>query len=347
MAWQFYQHAHRLSERIPALQVRSWAHATRRFFTLERILLLASLAALAAFSYRVAHPPFAWAILVEGEPVAAVARRGTAEAILDSLKRRQCGSLAEEARFNREVAIERVEADAQPVLGRWQALTKIGRAVQVEVPAHRLFVNGKHVATMTSLEDLRGALGEVIERWVPRRGRLLGAPKIRGKVVIESVVLGPQQAREEVLTRGQTIDRLLSPAVAPTVYVVKSGDTAARIAARFGVSLEDLERANPEFDLNRLQVGDRLIVASEVPVLSVAAVVEEVREAPVDYWTQEIKSASLKPGERKVIRPGKHGVQRVRERVTYLNGEPIRRVSSWEEIEKEPVPEQVLVGARR
>jgi LysM repeat protein len=346
MSWQLYLHAHRLSEHIPMLPVRYWAHAVRRFFTLERILLLASLAALAVFSYRVVHPAFAWAILVGGEPVAAVARRETAEAILYSLKRKQCGSLAEEARFNREVAIERVEADAQPVLGRWEALRKLGAALEVEVPAHRLLVNGKHIATMTSLEELRGVLMEVIERWVPRRGRLLGAPKIREKVVIESVVLSPQQAREEVLAREQTMDKLLSPSAPPTLYVVKSGDTATRIAARFGVSVEDLERANPEFDLNRLQVGDRLTVASEVPVLSVTAVVEEVKEAPVDYWTREIRTASLKRGERKVIRPGKRGVQRVRDRVTYLNGQPIRRVRSWEEIEKEPVPEQVLVGAK-
>jgi uncharacterized protein YabE (DUF348 family) len=67
---------------------------------------------------------------------------------------------------------------------------------------------------------------------------------------------------------------------------------------------------------------------------------------PVDYWTQTIESTSLKPGERRIIRAGSHGVQRVRDRVKYLNGVEIKRVRSWEEMVREPAAEQVAVGVK-
>jgi LysM repeat protein len=38
-------------------------------------------------------------------------------------------------------------------------------------------------------------------------------------------------------------------------YIVKSGDTGARIAREAGVSLGDLLAANPGVDWNRLRVG--------------------------------------------------------------------------------------------
>jgi LysM repeat protein len=41
-----------------------------------------------------------------------------------------------------------------------------------------------------------------------------------------------------------------------TTYTVKSGDTLAAIADRFGVSLDDLRAANPDLDPASLSVGD-------------------------------------------------------------------------------------------
>jgi len=45
---------------------------------------------------------------------------------------------------------------------------------------------------------------------------------------------------------------------APRAYVVKSGDTLSVIADKTGVSLEQIERLNPDVDPNALQTGQRL-----------------------------------------------------------------------------------------
>jgi LysM repeat protein len=52
-----------------------------------------------------------------------------------------------------------------------------------------------------------------------------------------------------------------------TSYTVKSGDTLAGIAARFGVSLEDLRAANPNIDGSTLSIGQsvKLPVATDAP----------------------------------------------------------------------------------
>jgi len=45
-----------------------------------------------------------------------------------------------------------------------------------------------------------------------------------------------------------------------TTYVVQSGDTFASIAARFNVTIESLQAANPQADSNSLQVGQVLFI---------------------------------------------------------------------------------------
>lgn len=57
-----------------------------------------------------------------------------------------------------------------------------------------------------------------------------------------------------------------APAVAPGTlasdgtYVIKSGDTLSKIAASFGVSLAELQAANPGVDSRRLHVGQKIVV---------------------------------------------------------------------------------------
>ena len=54
-----------------------------------------------------------------------------------------------------------------------------------------------------------------------------------------------------------------------TSYTVKSGDTLAGIAVRFGVSLEDLLAANPGVNPSTLQSGDNIKLPSGTDVRSV------------------------------------------------------------------------------
>jgi len=44
----------------------------------------------------------------------------------------------------------------------------------------------------------------------------------------------------------------------PRVYVVKAGDTLTAVAERTGVSLETIQRLNPDVDPQALQTGQRL-----------------------------------------------------------------------------------------
>jgi len=44
----------------------------------------------------------------------------------------------------------------------------------------------------------------------------------------------------------------------PKAYVVKAGDTLTVIADKTGVSLDDIQRLNPDLDPNALQTGERL-----------------------------------------------------------------------------------------
>jgi LysM repeat protein len=56
------------------------------------------------------------------------------------------------------------------------------------------------------------------------------------------------------------------PAPTPQVYVVVGGDTFTKIANKFGVTVEQLQEANPDIkDINKIAVGDDIVIPAAVP----------------------------------------------------------------------------------
>lgn len=55
-------------------------------------------------------------------------------------------------------------------------------------------------------------------------------------------------------------DATAAPVADQTVYVVRTGDTLGRIAARFGVSVSALAKANGIANPNRIYIGQRLVI---------------------------------------------------------------------------------------
>ena len=65
-----------------------------------------------------------------------------------------------------------------------------------------------------------------------------------------------------------------------STYTVKSGDTLAGIASRFGVSLEDLRAANANIDASSLSVGQTIRLPQDASPAAAGATSEPPTEAP-------------------------------------------------------------------
>lgn len=59
-------------------------------------------------------------------------------------------------------------------------------------------------------------------------------------------------------TSGGSVNTGTSTTSAPTVYIIKPGDTLGTIASRFGVSIAEIEALNPQLNPNALQVGQHV-----------------------------------------------------------------------------------------
>jgi LysM repeat protein len=136
--------------------------------------------------------------------------------------------------------------------------------------------------------------GEVKAESHAKNGFLSGAKNLISKTVGASGVVGAgkavaqQSAPVQSETAPPATARAVSPAVTPSSYMVKAGDTLTRIASALGVSIPDLEKINGMTEKSVIQVGQIL----KVPVkVAAPANAQQIQTGKLAGGGQQVTSA--------------------------------------------------------
>jgi len=212
----------------------------------------------------------------------------------------------------------------------------------VLVSAAAIEVDGREAVVIETEELAKRVLDEVKRKYAgDEETALLEPPKFRQDVRIAQV----SRPAAEILTElGSAVEQLTKSGTTAKTYVVKAGDTAARIAYNHGMSLSKLKELNPGVASRILYPGDKLRVAAATAPLTVVTVKEESRIEQLPPETREIHTPTLPQGKREVAREGKPGKKKIWDKVVYENDRAIRREPIRGIILEEPQAERVLVG---
>lgn len=145
---------------------------------------------------------------------------------------------------------------------------------------------------------------------------------------------------------GHIAQTLNSTKAGEVIYTVVAGDTWGQIAADNGMSSDDLARLNPGYDINKLQVGDELIISNAVSYLTVEVTERQNYVDDIPYDIVYVDDPSMYQGDYRVLSPGKYGTCDVVADVVYVNGlETEREVISSVTL-TDPVSEQRARGTK-
>jgi len=109
------------------------------------------------------------------------------------------------------------------------------------------------------------------------------------------------------------------------IYIVEKGDTWSRIAKNYNMSSDELERLNPGFDIDKLQIGDELLISNAVPYLTIQVTQYEYYVADVPYDVEYIDDPNMWEGDTEVVKRGVYGQADTTALVTYVNSEETAR----------------------
>ena len=132
-------------------------------------------------------------------------------------------------------------------------------------------------------------------------------------------------------------------------YTVRLGDTIETVAFNNKLSTDEFLIVNPEFTNanNLLSVGQKVSIALISPILDIVVEKNVVEDMDKPFETVEKEDASMDLGTRTVETEGVNGLQRVTEKIQYINGQAQPAYIANVEVLKEPVNEVVVKGTRQ
>ena len=210
-----------------------------------------------------------------------------------------------------------------------------------------LSVNGTAVTALLTEQSIDHVLADLVRHYTPKAG---GEEKIeslevsikdhiekRFALVAKSQVLFPEKALA-LLLKGTTQEKH---------YTVVGGDTVWEIAKRFRMSVEDIERANPNIDIERIYVGDILNLIVPKPLLRVETRYVYTSTQLIPHTTVVHWDNTLYRTQSILEQSGVFGKKRVTTRVTLSNGTPSSTEVLNEEITHQPITRVMRKGTRR
>lgn len=213
-----------------------------------------------------------------------------------------------------------------------------------KVDAYELIVDGETWFILEDIQQITKILDQFKAKMTPNIAENI---KVRSVDFVQDVEIVPVKVDKKQLGNIDNLSRKLNyPIQAQDVYVVQEGDSTWKIANTLNIPLEEIERMNPDVQLDKLWPNDELVISAVRYHLDVKVSLESTVEEVIRYTTNTTKDASLSQNTKKTIKAGVDGLKQVTYLFDYVNGVEKDNTILNEIVLLEPVTAEVVVGSK-
>lgn len=242
-----------------------------------------------------------------------------------------------------DIKFERVYSLNRDIDHSEEVLRRLTYMQDMKVKAYALLVNGKREAIVSTEKEAETVLEAVKDRYLNTTGNS-EYEKVGFAELVEIEKIDTKLGR--IQNREDTLNKILTGAIASKVHIVESGDTFSGIAKKYNISTTILSQSNPGVNQERLSIGQEIVLTQSVPLITVQTVEVATYIEAIPFDTTKEETQSMYKGEESVKVSGIEGERQVVARIIKNNGVEISRSQLQATVIKEPVTKVVRVGIK-
>lgn len=283
-----------------------------------------------------------YAVYIDNKVVAYLKEEVEAKNLLQKIHKEKAGEFFKESRISSDIKIKAVKEKRElPPDYLEVAYHKLTNVLELRVNAYAIVVSGKHKVVVKDKKVAEEVLNYLKNKYCQPKGEI---KKLYFKEKIEII---PKEVSPENIATSDLAKAILDGKRGGAVYhTIKKGEVAYVIAKRYGISLAELKRENPMTNLENLKIGEKLLIKTTPPVLTVICeqVVKEKRKIP--FGVEVKKDKTLYQDQIRVIQEGIPGEKEVTLLVTYENNYPTHKKVLKEKVLKKSVAKRIIQGTK-
>ncbi len=228
--------------------------------------------------------------------------------------------------------------DAQNLAAAVTASKAVSGGIDIPRIAYSLRADGKTVAVLDSKDKIESVLSEM------KKNAVKNHEGAKAEFVEKLEILEGVHTQDEIMTVDEFKECLAAESKVTETYTVKSRDTRQSISQYYGISVEDLEKLNPNIKGSKLENGDKLNVVYRKNPVNIKMTVTETRTDEIKFSKKTVKDPVLSTLYKKVTTVGENGEKEITADITYIDGRKVSEEILSENIIKYAVDEITTVG---
>ena len=260
----------------------------------------------------------AYVLTVDGEELGIVSSESDVETMVAHVESRASDILGESYNYDADIQLTPAitSSDGFDDMGEMEDTMFVSVGALVEACAIK--VNGELLGYAPTQEAMEEMLERVAQPYF--------TDYTTGYEFVEDVELCSVELPSNTEYDLESIyEQLTTFTVEEAYYTVQKGDTFNHIAYSLDMTPADLSALNPGININKIQIGQQLVIQEAIPYLSVRTFENKTYETVIPSPVEEIPTADLYIGVTKVKEQGEDGSALENADITYVNGVEVDR----------------------
>lgn len=343
VALTFVKSDQQTSPKEKHLLLKWWTYKRKQMLAVAAAIILV---AVASSVYMAKHQSYleslaAYEILLDGQRVGIVRDVDDYEAAVNSLQAEMKRLYGMEAYLPDTLAVVEVNATDEELYAREKMVANLKSQLGIKVKATALMVDGEPLVILPSQELAEALLDEITTPYLDPMVSYLEVGFVE-KVALTEVAADVS----DIWNMEEALQFLETGTTETKIHEVQPGESTWLIAERNGMTVEDIEAANPGLVSERLSIGQEISLIVPKPYVTVRTKEFAELVEPIPFETEEVPNDSMYQGDRRITVQGEDGFREIKAYVVRENGKEADREILEEHRLAEPVTRQVAVGTK-
>lgn len=154
-------------------------------------------------------------------------------------------------------------------------------------------------------------------------------------------------ASDMIKTAEQLAEMFETDSDNPAYYVCQEGDYISTIAAKFGMTSDQLKALNPNVKETEIYAGRKLNISVPDIYLQVKTIKTVTYTESIDFSVKREANSDMYTGTTKVKTQGQKGSKNVTAEITYVDGKRVSKKVISSEVTRKPVDKVVYYGTKK
>ncbi|WP_207659218.1 peptidoglycan DD-metalloendopeptidase family protein [Anaerobacterium chartisolvens] len=213
--------------------------------------------------------------------------------------------------------------------------------VALTAKAFAITADGKDITYLKEQASAEEVLNKIKEPYIQSQE---DGPNV---VFVENVgIVEREVSVDKLKDRQEAFDSLTIESNDKKEYTVEKGDIVGRIAERFGITAQEIQKVNPGIDIDNISIGQKLIIVAPKYAVNVKKSSYKTLEEKIPYGVEYEDSQELYRGESRVKAKGADGKKLVKTELVSINGILEKTNIISEDVLEEPKTEVMLRGTK-